>query len=464
MHPRYATNAVLPPFNDWARVGSKVPPSQQDVERAQLQQRKRAELRRARKLKHLLFDAIMQGSAEQVARYMSLPCILERHTPTGATPLILAAALGDPAIMSLLLEAGAEVAAGDRVGATPLIMAAARGHTKVVNMLLDSCHGGASGRLALISQCTLKGETAAMAAAKGGWLDSLQLLLGAGAPLAAMDSRMRDACMLACHHDQLLQRVRELAKTTPGPFLDGPVLQAGVVQHLVRECGYDLARVDQQGRNCLMQAAAAGAEQVVNLLLGLRPGPRLAALDSEGHTALHHACRGGSVKVVQALVAAGAALEGPDTDRGAKLLCLAAGANQAALLQWLLHQGVGCWSLTDCTGISPPLREAALVEALRALDVLLTAGCRLEARDAKGRTVLAVAARRGLIRTVRHLAARGADLLAADLHGRVPRQLAALHGHTSAAQLLTELARNRLIVSEGQLQAKREESERRGIP
>ncbi|GFH11062.1 ANK_REP_REGION domain-containing protein, partial [Haematococcus lacustris] len=172
-----------------------------------------------------------------------------------------------PAIVSLLLEAGAEVSAGDSVGATPLIMAAARGHTKVVKMLLDSCHGGVSGRLALISQCTLKGETAAMAAAKGGWLDSLQLLLGAGAPLAAMDSRMRDACMLACHHDQ-----------------------AGVVQHLVRECGYDLARVDQQGRDCLMQAAAAGAKQVV-----------------------------------QALVAAGAALEGPNTDRGAKLLCLAAG-------------------------------------------------------------------------------------------------------------------------------------------
>lgn len=97
------------------------------------------------------------------------------------------------------------------------------------------------------------------------------------------------------------------------------------------------------------------------------------------------------------------------------------------------------------------------------LESLLACGARLEARDSRGRTPLAYAARLGRDRMVSVLASKGANLLAQDMHGRVPRQLAHLHRHTRTAQLLSTLARGQYVVGDLDLerQVQAEEAARR---
>jgi hypothetical protein len=79
----------------------------------------------------------------------------------------------------LLLEYGADISQRDVVGATPLIHAAARGATAAVQLLLGSKAGANLGRQWLLQQATAGGETALMAAAKGGHLDTLQVIRAA---------------------------------------------------------------------------------------------------------------------------------------------------------------------------------------------------------------------------------------------------------------------------------------------
>lgn len=63
----------------------------------------------------------------------------------------------------------------------------------------------------------------------------------------------------------------------------------------------------------------------------------------------------------------------------------------------------------------------------------------------RGRTALAWAAANGRTAMARALVALGADLLATDLHGRVPRCLAQLGHHGDTVQVLSDLARQRLV-------------------
>lgn len=63
----------------------------------------------------------------------------------------------------------------------------------------------------------------------------------------------------------------------------------------------------------------------------------------------------------------------------------------------------------------------------------------------RGQTPLAWAAAHGLTQMVQLLVHMGADLLTTDLHGQVPRQLAYKNNHRATADVLSSMARARLI-------------------
>uniref|UniRef100_A0A383WGM4 Uncharacterized protein n=1 Tax=Tetradesmus obliquus TaxID=3088 RepID=A0A383WGM4_TETOB len=397
--------------------------------------------------------------------------------------LSLAAAQGDVPMCELLLEYGADISQRDTVGATSLIHAAARGATAAVQLLLASKAGANLGRQWLLQQATEGGETAVMAAAKGGHLDTLQALCAAGADPAAASARGVTALLLAAKHNR-----------------------AAVVQHLATQCGCSCSQADSSGTSPLMAAAAGAAREVVALLLqhSQQWGVQLAAVDAAGDGAVVYAARGGDAEVLQMLAAAGlpltaqwpcwgaanaskqqnaptpacqptaaglahaapavqptplmpgaaqrgccpapcGVLAGLCLDGGDALMYVAAAAGSVGVVAWLLQQGIGvkCLAARD--------KHSAVFAAVRQgqadmVRYLVQQGASLEARDERGRTPLAWVAAAGAGSMVRLLVGLGADLLAADSAGMVPRQLAHATDQRSTAELLTQLARDKLLL------------------
>ena len=119
---------------------------------------------------------------------MSAECATLHDATNGSTALILASASGNPAIVSMLLNAvGTSPVEKDAEGRCPLLYAARRGHGDVLRMLLSSCVAkdliGAHG----VDVADETGLTPLMAAAQSGHVDAVVQLLAAAANVFARD-------------------------------------------------------------------------------------------------------------------------------------------------------------------------------------------------------------------------------------------------------------------------------------
>ncbi|KAG2499699.1 hypothetical protein HYH03_002634 [Edaphochlamys debaryana] len=442
----YATNAKWPDPAQWTwhdKPGVGLDPfhaNRDEMKRARQLEAQEEARQESRKQKRLMFAAIVQRDLDTVRRMAKrLPLLLERRTPFGAGPLGLAAAVGDPALVSFFLAEGCDVAQGDSVGATPLIAAAARGHTQVCQLLLDSKQGGNRGRAYLLRQTSQRGETALHAAAKRGHVDTLAALLAAGADPLAADRGGRDGLMLAAANDH-----------------------PNAMAHLLQLPGVSPLRADEGGRSALLHAAGGGCLQAVQLLLSLPspPGPGLEALlgavDHRGYGPMQYACLGGSVEVIQEVAKHGVGLS-PSDPGALDLLRLAARSGHHRVVGWMLKSGIGLQEIVS-DGARNPMFAAVRGRggvgsrrSARVVDTLLEAGARVDPRDSKGRTPLGVAAEAGDTALCAHLVACGASLIAADTQGRVPRRLAYLATQRDTAEALAGMARSRLLLPDDQL-------------
>lgn len=84
-------------------------------------------------------DAARMGSAREISAILrGMPAMRDARNPLGSTPLHLAATNADPAVLKLLIEAGADVNARDDERATPLHMAAYAGRPAHARLLLEA--------------------------------------------------------------------------------------------------------------------------------------------------------------------------------------------------------------------------------------------------------------------------------------------------------------------------------------
>ena len=251
--------------------------------------------------------------------------------------LFSAADAGCMALAERLLDAGASLAARDRLGAMALAHAARGGHTALVERFLA--------RGAAIDARNLDGATALYAAAENDRLPAVTLLLAKGAdvnltgrsdltPLAAAAYNGNDRVVAA-----LLERsARPDALDTTGK---APILYAAargftpVVRRLLA-AGVDPKRAYGNDLTALMWAAGYepgygehDALDVIALLLDA--GAPIDATDNRGRTALMTAAEGGHAAIVAALLARGADRNRNDRD-GKRAVDLAANdAVRAAL-------------------------------------------------------------------------------------------------------------------------------------
>ena len=206
---------------------------------------------------HALVSALLAAGADPAA---------------GGTPaLVLAARKGDALCVQVLLAAGAEVDRRNAKGRTGLMAASLKGSESCLRLFLDKGAG--------VGKAEANGFTSLMNACQNGHVACVRALIEAKAPVDAMEKHGQTALMTACmggHH-----------------LCAEEVLMAGAAVDATNE----------DGCPALMFAAQSGHEECVHVLLVAGADVDKRGLDV---TALMLACEGGHGELVRQLVQAGA--------------------------------------------------------------------------------------------------------------------------------------------------------------
>lgn len=206
----------------------------------------------------------------------------------------------------------------------------------------------------------------------------------------------------------------------------------------------------QLGR-ALHLAAEFGRAEIVNELIVL--GADVEAMNPPSHRTLvqiskekplHKAITCGHLEVVQILVRAGASLEATN-DLGEAPLHLAVEAGNIEVVKELIRNLTANGKREVLDARTPaqetPLHRAARHGRADMVQVLVTAGCNLNAKSSFG-TPLHQAAKRGSYETVEELLQLGADVSARKGGRKTPFDVAMAHGRKKTAALLKRYAEN----------------------
>lgn len=353
-----------------------------------------------------IHQAITEGDAVRVGELIRAhpELVHERDTnPTRDCPLHTAAIHGQVEIARMLLDAGADLEAGDRDASTPLHDACLNRRREVVALLLE--------RGADVHRRDLNAAYALSFAAAGGDTAIVGMLLDAGA-----DLYHRDRFGMTLLHHAVSRGLDRLADSL-----------------LAR--GEDVNARSAAGDTPLMWAAARNRVEMARKLLARGARPELGNV--HGETPLHRAAEGNHLEMGRLLLAWGA-----DADAGTGqgwnptplfYTCWGGHADFARLLiahgADVNHLAGNHYALERAVGSGHTELAAALVEN----------GARVDAAEPDlGLTALHLAALRGYGDIAGPLLDHGAPLEARSARGETALDLAARYGHADVVSLLEE--------------------------
>jgi ankyrin repeat protein len=326
------------------------------------------------------------------------------HGPNnkGRTLLMSAAEEGMRALVKVLVEWGADVMAADQKGRTALHYAILARHEAVALFLIDQHPPGA------LDIPDNKGGTPFMWAAHKGMLEAVEKLVARGVNMVATSAEGLTALHCAIINENEAVALR-------------------LIEHLIdRNLSAALHAPTNLGRTPLMLAAEEGMLDVVKALVAA--GADVTAADAEGYTALHHAIRSNQEAE---------ALDEYDNE-GDNPLMLAAEERMLDVVKALVAAGADVMAAdgNGNTALHHAIRSKH--EAVALFLIERQPPGTLDVRDDKGNTPLMLAAKKGMLDTVKKLVAWGADMVAADAGGFTALLKSIIYVHEAVAIYLID--------------------------
>lgn len=246
-----------------------------------------------------LLDAVTAGDAALVSQLLEKGADPNSAGENGEPALVVAARKGDTAVARLLIEHGAAIDARDSGGVPVFTLASAGGHFALCRMLSDAGAAGDSAQNAHL-----------IAAVRSGDNDAAKAALSQGASANAVIDQGITVLMAAAGNVAMTR--------------------------MLIECGASVERKDKQGRTALFWHALRGSLTEVELLLAA--GANVEATDTDGHTCLMYAAASGTQAVVEKLLAEGAPINAANHD-GRTALAIAVGRGNGAAAVKIIRAG-----------------------------------------------------------------------------------------------------------------------------
>ncbi|KAM9319082.1 ankyrin repeat and protein kinase domain-containing protein 1 isoform 2-T2 [Pholidichthys leucotaenia] len=362
--------------------------------------------------KNLLHYTVASGDLESVRRVLNLGAEVNCTTARGYTPLIVAVLHRMHAIISLLLERGADVTQGDDDHWTPLHFAAQNGDDRTVRLLMDK---GAAGD----------------AREKVGWMPL---------HLACQNGHEAVVRLLLSRLPQEVVFEREETQGRMPLHLASAYGHLNIVKLLLTQ-GADPNSTDRFLTMALHLSAEKGYNRVVRQLV--KSGANTDRADSKGYTPLHLAALKGHTGICRQLLSNGANPDSKTLHGWTPMHLAALKGHDAAVVQ--LSQG-GCVNARGENGWTP-LHLACQQSEAEVVAKLLTAKADPNiAEDSDGWTPLHVACNSVSFPIVLHLISHHADVNVVNSAKATPLHLAAQHGCVPIVKALLLNGADRMLL------------------
>uniref|UniRef100_A0A8C0D427 Ankyrin repeat domain 17 n=1 Tax=Balaenoptera musculus TaxID=9771 RepID=A0A8C0D427_BALMU len=392
-----------------------------------------------------LAEACSEGDVNAVRKLLIEGRSVNEHTEEGGSLLCLAGSAGYYELAQVLLAMHANVEDREIKGDIPPLMAAANGgHVQIVKLLLA--------HKADVNAQSSTGNTALTYACAGGYVDVVKVLLESGASVEDRNENGHTPLMEAgsAGHVEVARLLLENGagiNAHSNEFKESALTLACYRGHLemvrfLLEAGADQEHKTDETHTALMEACMDGHAEVARLLLDSGAQVNMPADSFESPLTL--AACGGHVELAALLIERGASLEEVN-DEGYTPLMEAAREGHEEMVALLLGQGANINAQTEET------QETALTLAccggfLEVADFLIKAGADIEVGCS---TPLMEAAQEGHLDLVKYLLAAGANVHATTATGDRALTCACENGHTDVADVLLQAGADLEHESEG---------------
>jgi len=269
-----------------------------------------------------LADAAMKRDVPAVRALLAQKVDVNAPGTDGTPALHWFVRVSDVESAKLLIGAGANPTLANRLGVTPLALASANGDTAMMRLLIEA---GAN-----VNDVDIAGETMLMAAARAGTVDAVTLLLDRGATVDTKDrSSQGTALMVAVRENQ--------------PAVVKLLIERGAYVNLKTRTG-------AEPRNVLPNSVPGFGHGVGIVRGGLPPRGSRAPIPG-AMTPLLYAARDGRLEIAGMLLAAGAEIELTDAN-GITPLISAITNNHPDVARFLIDKGANI-KVVDWYGRTP---------------------------------------------------------------------------------------------------------------